>query len=551
MGKPPKRKGENEMKKMKKILAVILSLAMVLGMSITSFAAGTAKTASITLKGAAGATVYSQQIVEADQENDVTGWKFCTNDAAAAFATSFKTSMKSADDNAAIEELIKLGALETVPNTKAAAGQINTGDTSTATIATAYSTALTAAADTIDLNKVNAATANSDSYEVIATATAGLHLIKADKAGFTYNPMMAYVAFDKTKTDGTVLAATVQAKGADNQIKKAIDVKKDATDNVAPDQNNSVTTGDTIGYTITAQYPFYPTDAQSKTFQITDTIQNATFNQDSVKVYANGTLLTSGYKATFNNKTMTVDFTYNSTLAGQTITVKYDVTVDDISGVNEDGTSKVVKNTAIANANGKYTLSETESASAQFAVKKIDKDSKAALEGAEFTLYVKAADGTEKLTVATTDAQGAVTKTEVTGLKKVIAATSGADGLAHFYGLDVDKEYYVVETNAPAGYSVNSLARKLEYNTDNTRTSTDVVGTEDVVINGSKVKVTTVKTTTTVGNFTNDSFEYEDTKLSSLPSTGGMGTTLFTIAGCAIMVAAAGFFFASRKRVNK
>ena len=109
------------MKKMKKILAVILSLAMVLGMSITSFAAGTAKTASITLKGAAGATVYSQQIVEADQKNDVTGWKFCTNDAAAAFATSFKTSMKSADDNAAIEELIKLGALETVPNTKAAA----------------------------------------------------------------------------------------------------------------------------------------------------------------------------------------------------------------------------------------------------------------------------------------------------------------------------------------------------------------------------------------------------------------------------------------------
>lgn len=539
------------MKKMKKILAVILSLAMVLGMSITSFGAGTAKTASITLKGAKGATVYSQQIVEADQTNDVTGWKFCTNEAAKAFAKSFKTSMNSADDNAAIEELIKLGALETVPNTKAAAGDINTGDDNTAAIANAYSTALTAAADTIDLTKVNAATANSDSYEVIATATAGLHLIKADKAGFTYNPMMAYVAFDKTKTDGTVLAATVQAKGADNQIKKAIDVKKDATDNVAPDQNNSVTTGDTIGYTITAQYPFYPADAQDKTFKITDTIQNATFEQSSVKVYANGTLLTSGYKATFNDKTMTVDFTYDSTLAGQTITVKYDVTVDDISGVNTDGTSKVVKNTAIANANGKYTLSETESASAQFAVKKIDKDSKAALEGAEFTLYVKAADGNEKLTVAKTDAQGAVTKTEVTGLKKVITATSGKDGLAHFYGLDVDKEYYVVETKAPAGYSVNSLARKLEYNTDNTRTSTDVVGTEEVVINGSKVNVTTVKTTTTVGNFTNDSFEYEDTKLSSLPSTGGMGTTLFTIAGCAIMVAAAGFFFASRKRVNK
>ena len=123
--------------------------------------------------------------------------------------------------------------------------------------------------------------------------------------------------------------------------------------------------------------------------------------------------------------------------------------------------------------------------------------------------------------------------------------------MAHFYGLDVDKEYYVVETKAPAGYSVNSLAHKLVYDTANTTTTTDVPGKENKVINGSTVEVTTLKTTTTVGDFTNDSFEYEDTKLSSLPSTGGMGTTLFTIAGCAIMVAAAGFFFASRKRVNK
>lgn len=39
MGKALKRKGDKNMKKMRKIFAVLLTLAMVLGMSMTSFAA--------------------------------------------------------------------------------------------------------------------------------------------------------------------------------------------------------------------------------------------------------------------------------------------------------------------------------------------------------------------------------------------------------------------------------------------------------------------------------------------------------------------------------
>jgi len=44
------------------------------------------------------------------------------------------------------------------------------------------------------------------------------------------------------------------------------------------------------------------------------------------------------------------------------------------------------------------------------------------------------------------------------------------------------------------------------------------------------------------------SIEITNTKLIALPSTGGIGTTIFTVAGCAIMIAAAGFFFATRKK---
>lgn len=42
-----------------------------------------------------------------------------------------------------------------------------------------------------------------------------------------------------------------------------------------------------------------------------------------------------------------------------------------------------------------------------------------------------------------------------------------------------------------------------------------------------------------------------NTKLSSLPSTGGIGTTIFTIGGCLIMIIAAGLFFASRRKSAK
>ena len=45
--------------------------------------------------------------------------------------------------------------------------------------------------------------------------------------------------------------------------------------------------------------------------------------------------------------------------------------------------------------------------------------------------------------------------------------------------------------------------------------------------------------------------EIPNTQLASLPSTGGIGTTIFTIGGCAIMVIAAGLFFATRRKAEK
>ena len=83
-------------------------------------------------------------------------------------------------------------------------------------------------------------------------------------------------------------------------------------------------------------------------------------------------------------------------------------------------------------------------------------------------------------------------------------------------GLD-EGTYKIVEEKAPKGYSVVDVA--------------------DQTISAGQNANITVKVT--------------DTKLSALPHTGGIGTTIFTIAGCAITVAAAFFFFTSRKKANK
>ena len=93
--------------------------------------------------------------------------------------------------------------------------------------------------------------------------------------------------------------------------------------------------------------------------------------------------------------------------------------------------------------------------------------------------------------------------------------TTDDNGVIEIAGLDVGT-YYFEEVEAPSGYSINT-------------------NDEDVTIAKDKLSDETTMT---------------DTMLSALPSTGGMGTTLFTIAGCVIMISAAGLFFATRKKAN-
>ena len=105
------------------------------------------------------------------------------------------------------------------------------------------------------------------------------------------------------------------------------------------------------------------------------------------------------------------------------------------------------------------------------------------------------------------------TSTDMSG-DKVYEVKSDSSGMAVFYGLDYGT-YYIVETKAPDGHNLLTEPITVEIN-------------ETSHLEGNKVTVINTKF--------------------ALPETGGIGTTVFTVTGAAIMGTAAVLLMLNRKR---
>jgi LPXTG-motif cell wall-anchored protein len=479
------------MSKIKKVLAVFLTLAMVLGMGLTTFAAGTSST--IKVGNAEGAKIKYVQIVAPDTASTI-GWKF-TNDT---YADAFKTAYGVTTADAALEALIAEAKGETSPNANAASGTTN----SSAKLGAAL-TALSASA-------------TNDGAEEFTVNSAGLYLITASKENFSYIPMLAYV---NDNGSGNLADANVTAKGSTIIIDKSVE-----------EDGQSVSKGDKVNYTANLQYPYFSADATDKSFTIVDTLTNATFEEDyNLAITIGGTQLPAeNYTADINpDNTLTINFiNYNSNYANMKLEISYTATVGDVSA--EGALQNKIQTTIGGTPTQAIVISDT----VKFQVTKTD-DKENVLSGAEFTLYVKA----EKDTVGAVELKvGNDTFYGVVVDKK----TTTDKGLGVFDGLDAQKVYYVKETVAPDGYSLNDTVYELK--------GADLVSSNSVQAKDEHGVLTT--TTTHVYNDF-DPQSVVDTKLSSLPSTGGIGTTIFTIGGCLIMIIAAALFFASRRKNNK
>ncbi|MCI5589101.1 MAG: LPXTG cell wall anchor domain-containing protein, partial [Coprococcus comes] len=206
----------------------------------------------------------------------------------------------------------------------------------------------------------------------------------------------------------------------------------------------------------------------------------------------------------------------DNTYAGQEVILTYTALV---------GKANIVDNKATSSQDPNGTTTHTYNGNAT--ITKLDKDTRHSLKGAQFVVY-KIVEG--KKFYASIDEEGWFTGTwteeDENGNVPTAAGkiTTGDNGKATVKGLTVGT-YFFKEVVAPDGYSINPV---------DTQFTMIEKKTNDVI--------------TGVEAQNADKIEMLDDKLSALPETGGIGTTIFTIAGCAIMIAAAGLFFANRKK---
>ena len=318
-------------------------------------------------------------------------------------------------------------------------------------------------------------------------------------------------------------------------------IEKIVTVDEADLEVTDVQIGTVLPYTIKVLIPDYPANAPGKKIVIGDTFGTGlTFNAD-VKVYGletdDGTpvlltkdvnysytpVSTNGFKVTIDGTAVTVDSVatdmYETVRQYKYILVKYTGTVNAQAAVT-DGASNTATldynndpyNNTMCSVDEECTPPEDEVTvyTYGFSLKKIDKDTKAALTGAKFTI----ANSTSASTlIKFTGSNGVYVVAEdqsaTTGVVTELEVAS--DGTLQVSGLELGT-YVVTETVAPDGYSKLAEPLNLTIKDDN------LDGKEDIG------KVT--------GYFGKD---IENSQVYTLPVTGGMGTLLFSVIGIVFM----------------
>lgn len=517
------------MKATKRILTLVLALAMVFALTATAFAEQTeGKTASITINtdesfetGKQAYTYKAYKIFDANystlagtntqSEKDPT---YTPADAKVAYfmktgnpwiatvqgMTDYFTVTAAADGSGYVVAL-KDGVADTAATAKAIANVLKGKLSGTDAVSLSGDYAA------IEITAGQGAVAVQPGYYMIVGDTA------ANLAAVTTNITMIekneYPKLIKEFSDETTVG-TFENQHVDESSSKS----------------DSVQIGDTVSYILTFTIP----SGANQQMVITDTYTSGldpVLESGKVKITVNGlTGEATASEPASNSFTVTIDADTVAANAGKTIEIVYEAVV------TKDAWHQTEQNDGKVKYGNSYETSPDHVDSVLYNLKidkKAESESGESLKGAQFALY--RTDSQQSLTkapvslMALTDEElsaASITKVADTVYYRVAqSAESGATttidmtdaSSAVIYGLDGDSTYSVRETKAPVGYNI--------LKDDVNVTMSDANHVQPIVNKSGSV----------------------------LPSTGGIGTTIFYIVG-GILVLGAGVVLIARRRMS-
>ena len=495
------------MKRVKRVLALLAAFALVLAMAVPAWAASTAATgdnagsSSITIDGAVNEKTYTlYRIFDVASKTDdgmvynvTTAWKPFFE------GNGVGTEYVEIDSLGQVKKLKKEGFANDSENAKAFAA---------AALAWAKTQSNIAVASVTAGNNEAKFTGLKEGYYLVDTTTGSLCSV-GNVTGST--------------------AVTIKEKNGVPSVDKQV---QEDSDSSWGDKNDAE-----IGQEVNFKTTINVTAGNTTNYVLHDKMTGLTYKADSIQITkANGTVaLTQGTDYTIETPkdgcSFEIKFVNNGKLnAGDVVVVTYTATVNADAVVA--GTGNTNETWLDYGNNGHTTHDTTRTYVWEFKIYKYTKgageNETVALPHAEFVLYKKSGETKSYLTASGNKLTGWTTEEN-----SATKFTSDNNGNISISGLDAG-EYYLKETKAPDGY--NKL-------------------TDDIKVVLTKEYNESTNVGTAFFAYSNvtkeDKVEVENNAGTTLPSTGGMGTTVFYVVGGGLMAVAVVLLVTKKRMENK
>ena len=502
------------MKSIKRIIALLLTAVMTITMSVTAFAAEPSCSLTVNVKGGQnlkGQTIslYKLFDLSTSKSGETTNYAYTVSK-----TTGYKDALKSA-----------LGtSLQGTTDEDYANAVLNLGKDNS---------------DAVQ-KFANDFTATALKSRLSATKTS--NKITEPKTSFDFNNLtpgyyLVYVTGGKEIQSSLV---TVEKET------NTVNLKTEAPSITKTADKDTVSIGQVVKYTVTGSVPD-TTGYSEYVYNIHDTLSNGLdfVNDETGTPTSDGNVkVTVAFKDatdastapttatidTDNSKKMSLDLSEwvkaSQANKGKEFTVTYYAKVNKVADVSTKNNATL----EYGNNPGETTTttpSEAKTPTYPLDIKKFAKTDNKMLAGAKFKLYKDSVADENVIKVTGSEGNYVVDPNSKNTVFESVASITGQNYNLHVNGLAAGT-YYLVETEAPAGYNKLTASIKVVIAKDGDNWTISKDGTPE----------------------TDKIIDVENSTGSILPSTGGMGTIAFTVVAAILVLGVAVSFIRDRKREN-